>query len=117
MSSQTVLVTGGAGFIGSHTAQRFANAGYAVRVLDDLSTGSRENLSPAWDFRCADVTDPEASVDAARDCQVVVHLAAFTSVADSFERHRECTRVNVHGTFNVLEACSQNRVERLVFAS
>jgi len=117
MSTRSVLVTGGAGFIGSHVAQRFAQQGFEVRVLDDLSSGSRANCDASWSFLEADVCDADALDRAAEAAEVVVHLAAFTSVPESFERFRECYRTNVLGTFNVLEACVRRRVRKLVFAS
>jgi UDP-glucose 4-epimerase len=117
MSTRSVLVTGGAGFIGSHVAQRFARHGFEVRVLDDLSSGSRANCDESWLLHEADVCDAEALDGAADGAEVVVHLAAFTSVPESFERFRECYHTNVLGTFNVLEACVRHRVRKLVFAS
>ncbi len=117
MSRPTALVTGGAGFIGSHVARAFAEQGYAVRVLDDLSTGSRSNLDPGWELLEADVRDASAVSEAAGGVSAVAHLAAFTSVPDSFARHADCTRTNVMGTWNVIEACLRHRVAKLVFAS
>jgi UDP-glucose 4-epimerase len=111
------LVTGGAGFIGSHVAEAFGRRGYEVRVLDDLSTGDRAHCDPAWDFREADVRDPRAVVEAAAGCEVVAHLAAYLSVPESFACYAECYRTNVLGTWNVLEACLSQRVRKLVFAS
>lgn len=98
MTPRVVLVTGGAGFIGSHVAERFAREGCEVRVLDDLSSGSRANLDPAWTLHHACITDARASAAALAGCDLVVHLAAFTSVPESFERHTVCYRSNVHGT-------------------
>ena len=112
-----VLVTGGAGFIGSHVAARFAADGFGIRVLDDLSTGQRSHVDPAWELVEADVRTPDAVVDAAEGCEAVVHLAAFTSVPESFERHGDCYSANVLGTFRVLDACVRRGVRRLVFAS
>ncbi len=117
MSEPLALVTGGAGFIGSHVARDFAQRGYAVRVLDDLSTGFRENCDPAWELVEADVRDAGAVAEAAAGATVAAHLAAFTSVPDSFEHHAECYRTNVMGTWNVLEACASRGVAKLVFAS
>lgn len=117
MADPTALVTGGAGFIGSHVAGAFARRGYAVRVLDDLSTGERANCDPAWRLIEADVRDAAAVAEAAAGCTAVAHLAAFTSVPESFERHAECYRTNVHGTWNVAEASARHGVDKLVFAS
>jgi UDP-glucose 4-epimerase len=117
MSKPRVLVTGGAGFIGSHVGECFMGHGYEVRVLDDLSTGFLHNCDPAWEFLQEDVRDPGAVAAAVVDCDAVVHLAAFTSVPESFERFSECYRANVHGTYNVLRACADAGVRKLVFAS
>ena len=117
MSGARVLVTGGAGFIGSHTAERFAREGYEVRVLDDLSSGLRENCAADWTLIEEDVRDARAVADAVAGCEVVVHLAAFTSVPESFERHGDCFATNVRGTVHVLDACVEHGVRKLVFAS
>ena len=112
-----VLITGGAGFIGSHVAERFAREGHAIRVLDDLSTGDAANLAPSWKLLRADVADPAAVDAAVAGAEIVVHLAAFTSVPESFERFEDCTRTNVQGTANVVRACVRHGVAKLVFAS
>ena len=117
MADRRVLVTGGAGFIGSFVGERFAREGFAVRVLDDLSSGQRASCAPDWDLRVADVRDAAAVAEAVAGCDVVVHLAAFVSVPESFERFEACTETNVHGTFHVLEACARHGVGKLVFAS
>lgn len=112
-----VLVTGGAGFIGGHVARRFEREGYRVRVLDNLATGHRENLSPEWDFIEADLRDAEAVSNAVAGAHFVAHLGAFVSLPESFERHEDCYATNVQGTFNVLEACRRHGIEKLAFAS
>src|SRR5262245_35417002 len=91
------LVTGGAGFIGSHLVEGLAAAGRRVRVLDDLSTGLEANLahlSPAPELVRGDVADPEAAARAAEGAEVVFHLAALASVQRSVEApadsHRAC---------------------------
>ena len=117
MPPQRVLVTGGAGFIGSHVAERFARDGWAVRVLDDLSSGDAANLAAAWKLVRADVADPAAVDAAVAGTGIVIHLAAFTSVPESFERFEDCYRTNVFGTANVLRACVRHGVRKLVFAS
>ena len=117
MSSGCVLVTGGAGFIGSHVAERFAREGFEVRILDDLSTGSTANLQPGWKLVRADVRDAAAVDAAVAGCERVVHLAAFTSVPESFLRFSDCARTNVLGTLHVARACVRHGVRKLVFAS
>lgn len=110
-------MTGGAGFIGSHVARAFARRDYAVRVLDDLSTGDPAHCDPDWDLRVGDVRDLATVQEAISGATLVAHLAAFTSVPESFERHEECYRTNVAGTWNVLEASASLGVRKLVFAS
>ena len=114
---QRVLVTGGAGFIGSHVAERFEREGFAVRVLDNLATGQRGNIAESWEWIEADVRDSVAVADAVKGVHFVAHLAAFVSLPESFERHEDCYATNVQGTYNLLEACRANAVQKLVFAS
>jgi len=117
MSRPRVLVTGGAGFIGSFTAEKFEREGWEVRILDDLSSGREENCADSWDLRVGDIRDPAAVADALAGCHAVVHLAAFTSVPESFSEHDACYRTNVGGTFSLLEGCAAQAVDKLVFAS
>jgi UDP-glucose 4-epimerase len=117
MSTPCVLVTGGAGFIGSHVAERFARDGWAVRVLDNLSTGDAANCQRDWELRRGDVCDAGETAAAVEGARVVVHLAAFTSVPESFERFEACYRTNVWGSWNVFDACAARGVNKLVFAS
>jgi UDP-glucose 4-epimerase len=118
--AQGVLVTGGAGFIGSHVIAALLAGGSRVRVLDDLSTGALENLPatlPASDLVVGDVRDPAAVARAVRGCDRVVHLAAIASVSRSTEDPATTAAVNVGGTANVLAAARAAGVRRLVFAS
>ena len=117
MNEPRVLVTGGAGFIGSAVATRFAAAGQAVRVLDDLSTGHSEYCAPTWELFVGDIADTDALDAAVAGCNVVAHLAAFVSVPASFERRAECDRTNVEGTRQLVAACLRHGVRKLVFAS
>ena len=114
------LVTGGAGFIGSHLVEALVARGERVRVLDDLSTGKRENLSTILgdvELLVGDVADPRA-VDRAMDgCEIAVHLAAVASVQPSLANPLHTNRVNVGGTLNVLDAARRASVDRVVFAS
>ena len=118
--TRTVLVTGGAGFIGSHLVDTLLAAGYRVRVLDDLSTGKRENLAHCAgevDLLIGDVRDPQRVAEAAAGAWGVVHLAAIASVTRSLEDPVLVNDVNVGGTVTVLAAAAAAHVERLVFAS
>ncbi len=114
----TALVTGGAGFIGSHLARALVSRGDRVTVLDDLSTGSRDNLAGA-DARLieGDVQDPEAVAAAMRDVELVFHHAALISVAESMQDPPTCYQTNLAGSVNVLWAAHQAGVRRVVLAS
>ncbi|RYZ07938.1 MAG: NAD-dependent epimerase/dehydratase family protein [Myxococcales bacterium] len=116
-----VLVTGGAGFIGSHVAALAEESGYEVAVLDDFSTGSRANLRPGARVYDVDLRDREATTSAVRDFapDLVSHQAAQVSVARSRREPLLDAQVNVVGGLHLLEACGAAgvRVERLVFAS
>src|SRR5205823_3348367 len=104
--SELCLVTGGAGFIGSHLVEALTRAGRRVRVLDNFDTGHRDNLAglrPAPEVVEADVGDPAAVARAAEGAGVVFHLAALASVQKSVEAPAETHRVCATGTLNVLD--------------
>jgi UDP-glucose 4-epimerase len=116
-----ILVTGGAGFIGSHIVEGLLSSGHEVAVLDDLSTGRRENVpASAKLFEC-DLRDLERTRTVLRDFRpdAVSHQAAQASVPFSMRHPRRDAEVNVIGGINLLEACSDpgSKVGRLVFAS
>jgi len=114
------LVTGGAGFIGSHTVEELVRRGHSVVVLDDLSAGKEENLCEAAgkiEFIRSSITDLEAVRAACRGVDYVLHLAARTSVPRSVNDPLETNRINVDGTLNVLVAARDARVRRVVFAA
>jgi UDP-glucose 4-epimerase len=92
-------------------------AGYEVTVLDSLSTGDRRNVPSGCDFVQGDVRDHNLVERCVRGQDAIIHLAAFTSVPESFIRAEECFEVNVHGTLNVLEAVKVGGNGRVVFAS
>ena len=115
------LVTGGAGFIGSHLVDRLVDAGYGVRVVDDLSTGSLENIrgrlsGGGVEFVEGDVRDASVVEGCMEGVGVVFHLAAVTSVPFSVENPKVTFDVNVNGTVNLLRSCSKVKC-KLVFAS
>jgi UDP-glucose 4-epimerase len=114
-----VLVTGGAGFIGSHVADALLAGGHEVLVLDDLSTGRRHNLPAQAKFVEGDIRDPQlvARVFADFQPQVVTHQAAQTSVAISAREPLRDAEINVLGSLNVLNEAVRHKVRRLVFAS
>jgi UDP-glucose 4-epimerase len=111
------LVTGGAGFIGSHLVHHLTTLGCGVRVLDDLSTGHRANLPHQVDLRVANVSDADVTKRAAAGCDGVFHLAAVASVARSVEDWVGTHRVNQAATVAVLDAARQFDNLPVVFAS
>jgi nucleoside-diphosphate-sugar epimerase len=113
------LVTGGAGFIGSHIVEALSALGADIVVLDDLSTGNSDNIRPfnVTDFVRASILDQAAVARAVRGCQLVFHQAAMASVPLSVERPRDFYEVNVTGTLNVLQAAAEARVRRVMFAA
>jgi nucleoside-diphosphate-sugar epimerase len=118
--SGIVLVTGGAGFIGSHIAAALTAAGARVRVVDDLSTGHAENVEEIGgevDFVRASVNDAEALTRALEGVELVFHEAAIPSVPRSVENPLETHRACVEGTFSLLRAAHAAGVRRLVYAA
>jgi nucleoside-diphosphate-sugar epimerase len=118
--SRRSLVTGGAGFIGSHIAQALLERGERVRIFDNLSTGRTSNLDALRgdvDVVRADLRDMEAVRDAMNDVDVVFHQAAMASVPESLADPVTTLDVNVGGTQNVLLAARDHGVRRVVFAS
>lgn len=114
----SVLITGGAGFIGSHLATACRSRGLGVRVLDDLSSGRVANLSEFdVDFRRGSILSAVDLAEAMRGVDTVFHLAAFVSVAASMEQPEACAELNTLGTIRVLRAAEEAGVRRLIFAS
>jgi UDP-glucose 4-epimerase len=119
-TSRRALVTGGAGFIGSHLVDGLLQAGWLVRVLDDLSTGDERNLSKVSDrieFMRGSVCDEETSQLAMQDVEVVFHEAALPSVPKSVAEPLLTNAVNLSGTLCVLESARHAGVRRVVFAA
>ncbi|GFM51768.1 NAD-dependent epimerase/dehydratase family protein [Pseudomonas capsici] len=120
MSDAPILITGGAGFIGSHLADALLAQGHAVRILDDLSTGKRSNLqldNSRLELIEGDVADSALVTRAAQGCQAVVHLAAVASVQASVEDPVKTHQSNFIGTLNVCEAMREAGIKRVLFAS
>jgi UDP-N-acetylglucosamine/UDP-N-acetyl-alpha-D-glucosaminouronate 4-epimerase len=115
----TVLVTGGAGFIGSHLVDRLLRDGRTVRVLDSFATGRRENLAHLEDVEIVegDIQSYERVHTAVRGCDCVLHQAALPSVPRSVQDPLMTNVVNVTGTLNVLLAARDSGVRRVVYAS
>ncbi len=118
--SGIALVTGGAGFIGSHIASALASDGMRVRVLDDLSTGHRENIDEIGgdvDFIQGSVADEELLNKALENVELVFHEAAIPSVPRSVEAPRQTHIASVDGTFSLLVAARDRGVRRVVYAA
>ena len=114
------LVTGGAGFIGSHIAEALVSDGCQVVVLDNLSTGSDLNLATIIDqitFYEGDIRDRQMLAKAAQDCDVIFHLAAVVSVPQTIEDPVESAMVNEMGTLYVLETARKKNIRRVIFSS
>ena len=114
----TYLVTGGAGFIGSHLSEELVRRGHTVRVADSLITGKRSNLDhiPGVEFREGDLADLEFAHAVVKGCDYVLHQAAIPSVPRSVKDPVASNRANVDATLNVLVAARDAGVRRLVFA-
>jgi UDP-glucose 4-epimerase len=117
MVYEKALVTGGAGFIGSHLVERLLQDGLEVTVLDNLSTGKRTNLPPDADLVLGDVRDPAIVTAAVSGADVVFHLAARVSIRASVDDFWQDAETNLLGTLNVLRACASRKVKKLVYAS
>lgn len=119
------LVTGGAGFIGSHIVRTLLEQGAKVRVLDNFSTGKRENLSglieqyssSKFEVLEGDLRNSTIVQDAVRDVDIIFHEAAFVSVPESMEKPRVCFEVNVAATAGLFDAAREAGVRRVVVAS
>lgn len=117
-----VAVSGGAGFIGSNLVLRLLELGHRVTVIDNFTTGRRENLGAHadhrnLDIRVVDLTDATATALALQDSEVVYHLAANADVKDGWKHPRKDHEQNIVATLNVLEAMRTNRVPRIIFSS
>ena len=117
-----ILVTGGAGFIGSNLTEALLRRGHGVRVLDNFSSGKRENLAfdendGVFEIMGGDIRDREACLKALDGAEYVFHLAALASVPQSIEDPLTSNAVNVEGTLNLLVAARERGLKRFIFAS
>lgn len=116
------IVTGGCGFIGSHTVDRLINDGHEVIIIDNLSSGSLRNIehhkgNPKVEFYKADVADYNAIQNLFKDVKCVYHLSALADIVPSIEKPMAYHRSNVDGTISVLESCRHNNVPRIIYAA
>jgi UDP-glucose 4-epimerase len=120
MADRPILITGGAGFIGSHLVEALLARGYRVRVLDNLSTGKRENLplaNPRLELCVGDAAEAALLAEAVRGCGAAVHLAAVASVQASVDNPVATHQSNFIATLNLCEALRAEGVRRVLFAS
>ncbi len=111
-----VLVTGGAGYIGSHAARALRREGYEVLIYDNLSTGF-EFLARGFELICGDIRDPDKLMPALRRVDAVMHFAAHCYVGESVQNPRKYFRNNVEGALALLNACVDAGIQRFVFSS
>ncbi|WP_138517745.1 NAD-dependent epimerase/dehydratase family protein [Limnobacter alexandrii] len=115
------MVTGGAGFIGSHLVEALSLTGHSVTVLDNLSSGHKKNVetfvSNRVKFVEGDIRDTALLDQLVKNCDGIFHLAALVSVPQSIEQPKDSFEINLQGTLNVLECCRKQPHVRLVFAS
>lgn len=113
-----ILITGGAGFIGSHLAEELAYRGNQVVIYDSLLIGRLDNLlNIPHTFIQGDIRNSDHLATAIQDCDIVFHLAALTSVPESMAKMEEYLSVNLMGTIQVLKAAQTSRVKKLIFSS
>lgn len=110
------LVTGGAGFIGSHLSNTLNSRGHFVRVLDNLSFGDRGKLDHDVELIEGDITDKNDCYKATKDIDGVFHMAAFSRSGPSFHKSEVCHENNVTGTLNVLDAALDNNVKKIIYS-
>ncbi len=112
-----ILVTGGAGFIGSHLVDKLVGLGHSVLVLDNLVNGKKENVNPKAELHIVDICDFETMNLYFKDVDFVFHLAALPRIPLSIQDPIGTSNVNIMGTINVFEASKQNNVKRVVSTS
>jgi len=118
MSAKTILVTGGAGFIGSHLADKLIEQGNQVIVIDNLSSGKIENLNPKAVFYNTDICSPEIQeIFAKEKPEIVFHLAAQIDVRKSTKDPIADAQINILGSLNLLEAARRQQVKKFIFIS
>ncbi len=110
------LVTGGAGFIGSHLSNKLLEKGHEVSVLDNLSFGDKDKLHDGIELLVGDVHSKEDCIKASDSIDGIFHMAAFSRSGPSFDKSDVCHDNNVSGTLNILNSAVQNRVKKVVYS-
>jgi UDP-glucose 4-epimerase len=114
---EKIIVTGGAGFIGSHIVDLLVERGYEVHIIDNLCSGKKENVNTKAILHNIDIKDFEKLLPLFKNTKYVFHEAAIPQVQFSIENPIETNNVNVNGLLNILEASRKNNVKKLIFAS
>ncbi len=119
MAKKSILITGGAGFIGSHLAESLVKDGYQVKLIDDFSTGNVNNIIGLFNYKNfklvrGSITDKELLAKASANVDVVFHLAAQIHVDRSIIEPRQTFNINTLGTLNILDAAMENNIELVV---
>jgi len=117
MTRPLVLVTGGAGFIGSHLCEKLLQQNYKVRVLDDLSVGSRENVPAECEFVQGSILDHAVVDSAVQGSTHICHEAARVTIRGSVEKFYEDAETNLMGTLLLLKSAAKNKIQRFIYAS
>jgi len=117
MEKEKIIVTGGAGFIGSHITDALVEKGAEVHIIDDLSAGKKENINPKAKFHQLDIRDLESIKPVFVGAKYVFHLAARPRVQYSIENPIETHDINITGTLNVLVAAQEAGVKRVVYSA
>ena len=112
-----ILITGGAGFIGSHIVDILIEKGHKVIIIDDLSTGKEEHLNKKAKFYKADITNDISSIFKKEKPDIVIHTAAQVQLRSSLENPIFDAKLNILGTINILEECRKNKVKKIIYTS
>ncbi|MHA1212539.1 MAG: SDR family NAD(P)-dependent oxidoreductase, partial [Candidatus Heimdallarchaeota archaeon] len=120
--AKNILITGGCGFIGSNIVSRLLEEGHNVTVLDDLSSGKKENIKdsltkPNCKFVKGSILEQDLLMNLLRDVEVVIHEAANPDVRTSTDNLFKDFKINVQGTLNILQAMVKNKVTKIIFSS